>query len=72
VDGRFENGQQSAYAADFDVDWHPPSCTPDGEILLPVLGKPFGEVLGSGELKLTFREGKFYLQYFDSSSSPEV
>ena len=61
-----ENGQQSAYAADFDVDWHPPSRSLDGKILLPVLGKPFGEVLDSGELKLTFREGKFYFQYFDS------
>jgi (1->4)-alpha-D-glucan 1-alpha-D-glucosylmutase len=61
-----ENGPQSAYAAYFDIDWYPPSRSLDGKILLPVLGKPFGEVLDSGELKLTFQEGKFYLQYLDS------
>jgi len=61
-----ENGPQSAYAAYFDIDWHPSARSLDGKILLPVLGKPFGEVLDSGELKLTFQEGKFYFQYFDS------
>ncbi len=61
-----ENGSQSAYAAYFDIDWHPPSRSLDGKILLPVLGRPFGEVLDSRELKLTFQEGKFYFEYFDS------
>jgi (1->4)-alpha-D-glucan 1-alpha-D-glucosylmutase len=61
-----ENGPQSAYAAYFDIDWHPSARSLDGKILLPVLGRPFGEVLDSGELKLTFQEGKFYIQYFDS------
>ncbi len=61
-----ENGAQSAYAAYFDIDWHPAARSLDGKILLPVLGRPFGEVLDSGELKLTFEEGKFYFQYFDS------
>lgn len=62
-----ENGTQSAYAAYFDIDWHPSARSLDGKILLPVLGRPFGEVLDSGELKLTSQEGKFYFQYFDSS-----
>lgn len=61
-----ETGSQSACAAYFDIDWHPPSRSLDGKILLPVLGKPFGEVLDSGELKLTFQDGKFYFQYLDS------
>ncbi len=65
-----ENGAQSAYGAYFDIDWHPSARSLDGKILLPVLGRPFGEVLDSGELKLTFQEGKFYFkfyfQYFDS------
>jgi len=61
-----ENGAQSAYAAYFDIDWHPATRSLDGKILLPVLGRPFGEVLDSGELKLTFQDGKFYFQYFDS------
>lgn len=61
-----ENGPQSAYAAYFDIDWHPPARSLDGKILLPVLGKPFGEVLDSCELKLTFEEGKFFFQYLES------
>ena len=61
-----ENGPQSAYAGYFDIDWHPAARSLEGKILLPVLGRPFGEVLDSGELKLIFQEGKFYFQYFDS------
>ena len=61
-----ENGPESAYAAFFDIDWHPASRSLDSKILLPVLGRPFGEVLDSGELKLTYQEGKFYFQYFES------
>lgn len=61
-----ENGPQSVYAAYFDIDWHPPSRSLDGKILLPVLGKPFGEVLDSGELKLTFQDGKFCFENLDS------
>jgi len=62
-----ENGAESAYAAFFDIDWHPSARSLDGKILLPVLGRPFGEALDAGELKLTFQDGRFYLQYFDSS-----
>jgi (1->4)-alpha-D-glucan 1-alpha-D-glucosylmutase len=61
-----EHGPESAYASYFDVDWHPPSRTLDSKILLPVLGRPFAEVLENGEFKLTFSEGRFYLQYFES------
>jgi (1->4)-alpha-D-glucan 1-alpha-D-glucosylmutase len=61
-----ENGPESAYAAYFDIDWNPGSRTLDGKVLLPVLGKRFGEVLESGELKLVLREGRFLVQYFDS------
>src|SRR5947209_1832094 len=61
-----ENGAQSAFAAFFDIEWHPHSRSLDGKILLPVLGRPFGEALDSGEIKLTFQDGRFFLQYFDS------
>src|SRR5260370_37105826 len=60
-----ENGPTSAYAAFFDIDWHPGTRSLDGKILLPVLGRPFGEALDSGELKLTFQDGKFFVQYYD-------
>jgi (1->4)-alpha-D-glucan 1-alpha-D-glucosylmutase len=61
-----ENGAESAYAAYFDIDWHPGSRSLDGKLLLPVLGRPFGEVIDDGELKLIYQEGRFYFQYFES------
>ena len=61
-----ENGPQSAYAAFFDVDWHPTAPSLDGKILLPVLGRPFGEALDAGELKLIFQDGRIYVHYFES------
>jgi (1->4)-alpha-D-glucan 1-alpha-D-glucosylmutase len=61
-----ENGPASAYASYFDIDWHPPSRNLDGKILLPVLGKPFGEVLEEQELKVVFLEGRLFVQYFES------
>ena len=61
-----ENGSESVFAPYFDIDWHPPSRILEGNVLLPVLGRPFGETLDSGELRLVFDNGKFFVQYFDS------
>jgi (1->4)-alpha-D-glucan 1-alpha-D-glucosylmutase len=62
-----ENGPDSAFSSYFDIDWHPPSRNLDNKILLPVLGRPFGEALDSGEFKLGFHDGKFSIEYFESS-----
>jgi (1->4)-alpha-D-glucan 1-alpha-D-glucosylmutase len=62
-----ENGPDSAFSSYFDIDWHPPSRNLDTKILLPILGRPFGEVLDSAELKLNFHDGKFSIEYFESS-----
>src|ERR1700688_3147868 len=62
-----ENGPDSAFSSYFDIDWHPPSRNLDNKILLPILGRPFGEALDSGELKLDFRDGQFSIEYFESS-----
>ena len=61
-----ENGTQSAFASFFDIEWHPHARSLDGRILLPVLGRPFGEALDAGEIRLTFHDGRFFFQYFDS------
>jgi|HubBroStandDraft_6_1064221.scaffolds.fasta_scaffold04639_2 (1->4)-alpha-D-glucan 1-alpha-D-glucosylmutase len=61
-----ENGTQSAFAAYFDVEWHPHARSLEGRILLPVLGRPFGEALDSGEIKLVYNDGSFLIQYFES------
>jgi (1->4)-alpha-D-glucan 1-alpha-D-glucosylmutase len=60
-----ENGPRSQFASHFDVDWHPPSRALDNRVLLPVLGKPYAEVLEGGELRVTFEAGAFFINYFD-------
>jgi (1->4)-alpha-D-glucan 1-alpha-D-glucosylmutase len=62
-----ENGPDSAFSSYFDIDWHPPARNLDNKILLPILGRPFGEALDSGEFKLDYDQGKFHITYFDSS-----
>src|SRR5277367_522053 len=62
-----ENGPASAYAAYFDIDWHPPSLTLDNKILLPLLGSFYGQALNKRELQLAFRRGTFFVEYYDMS-----
>src|SRR5579863_2989880 len=61
-----ENGNESVFASYFDIDWRPPSRNLEGKVLLPVLGRSFGETLDRGELRLFFQNGKFFVQYFDA------
>ena len=61
-----ENGSDSVFAPYFDIDWRPPSRNLEGKVLLPVLGRPFGEALDRGELRLVLDDGKVYVEYFDS------
>src|SRR3954447_2276649 len=61
-----ENGSQSAFAAFFDVDWNSYAPGLQGRILLPILGRPFGEALDNGELKVVYNDGRFFIQYFES------
>jgi (1->4)-alpha-D-glucan 1-alpha-D-glucosylmutase len=60
-----ENGRDSAFASYFDIDWNPPSRNLNGKVLLPILGKPFGEALDRRELQLIFERGKFFVRYFE-------
>ena len=60
-----ENGPRSPFASHFDVDWNPPSRSIENRVLLPILGKPYAEVLESGELVLSYEGGSFFLGYFD-------
>jgi (1->4)-alpha-D-glucan 1-alpha-D-glucosylmutase len=61
-----ENGPDSAYASYFDIDWRPPARMLEGKVLLPVLGRPFGEALENQEFKLVLSDGKLFIQYFES------
>jgi (1->4)-alpha-D-glucan 1-alpha-D-glucosylmutase len=58
-----ENGPASPHAAFFDIDWHPVKEELRHRVLLPILGGQYGRVLESGELKLEYRDGAFFLRY---------
>jgi (1->4)-alpha-D-glucan 1-alpha-D-glucosylmutase len=60
-----ENGRESAFASYFDIDWNPPSRNLTGKVLLPILGKAFGEVLDQGQLQLAYQDGRFFIRYFE-------
>ena len=54
-----ENGPQSRYLHYFDIDWR------DDKVLLPVLGRPYGEALEAKELQVGFDRDGFFLSYYD-------
>src|SRR6266496_1172978 len=60
-----ENGEASAYADFFDIDWHPIKEESQGKVLIPILGDQYGNVLEAGELKLAFdtERGEFSIFY---------
>lgn len=62
-----ENGQASAYAEFFDIDWQPASPDLQNRVLLPVLGDHYGVVLERGEIALSFdaAAGAFHIDYYD-------
>ncbi len=54
-----ENGPQSRYFHYFDIEHT------GNKLLLPVLGRPYGEVLEAGEIKLAFDKDGFYFSHYD-------
>ena len=62
-----EWGQKSPRAASFDISWELLPYRHGGGVLLPVLGKPYGEALTRGEIALKYDagEGSFSAWYFD-------
>lgn len=61
------HGQASRYADFFDIDWD--CADPDlrGKVLAPFLGKPYGEALASGDIKLAKTDGGDpVIRYFDN------
>ncbi|MGA7614470.1 MAG: malto-oligosyltrehalose synthase [Thermoanaerobaculia bacterium] len=62
-----ENGPYSRRAQYFDIEWHP-FHFPRGlerKILLPILGRPYGEALEKGELRLAVGERGLFVTYYD-------
>ncbi|MGA9867436.1 MAG: malto-oligosyltrehalose synthase [Acetobacteraceae bacterium] len=57
-------GHASVHADVFDIDWHPENPLLDGKVLLPVLGKPYGEALD--DISLVHGAGHVDARYFDN------
>src|ERR1700744_318903 len=45
-----ENGRSSEFAQYFDIDWEPLKPDMQNKLLLPVLGRQYGEALEAGEI----------------------
>jgi len=54
-----EKGQDSPYAGFFDVNWE------SKKVMLPILGRPYGEVLENDELVVKIENGRPVLQYYE-------
>ncbi len=62
-----ENGPHSRFLHYFDIDWSPVATRGQtvSKVLLPVLGRPYGEALEAGEIKLAFDADGFFFRYYD-------
>ena len=62
-----EWGQKSPYAAAFDIDWDALPYRGRPGVLLPILGRPYGEALQNGDIQLKYdaENGSFAAWYFD-------
>lgn len=62
-----EWGQRSPYAASFDIAWDGIPHRRHPGVLAPILARPYGEVLQSGELAIKYdaETGSFAAWYFD-------
>jgi (1->4)-alpha-D-glucan 1-alpha-D-glucosylmutase len=61
-----EYGPASPYAESFDIDWDLLPFRTHAGVLLPILGRPYGQALEDGEIALRFdpNEGSFSAWYF--------
>ncbi len=60
-----ENGEQSRYRDFFDIEWSPPQESMRGRILAPFLGSFYGNALEAGEIRLSYGEEGFHVEYYD-------
>ncbi|MDB5326581.1 MAG: malto-oligosyltrehalose synthase [Phycisphaerales bacterium] len=62
-----EHGPSSLYARYFDISWQS-SSRPElaDKVLIPTLGKPYGDAVDAGELQLSLNAdaGRFWVNYF--------
>lgn len=59
------HGPASRHARWFDIDWAPEDRSLQGKVLLPVLGRPYGDALAAGEIMLAQEtDGTVAVRYF--------
>lgn len=58
-------GATSPYACYFDIAWRPLKPELHNKVLLPFLGKNYGEALDGGELRVVYEDGRLFAAYFD-------
>jgi (1->4)-alpha-D-glucan 1-alpha-D-glucosylmutase len=65
-----ENGQSSAYATYFDIDWRPATTKAaflqENRVLLPILGDLYGNVLANGQFSLKIEDTGIFVRYFET------
>jgi len=62
-----ENGPQSRFLHYFDIDWRPVATRHgvENRVILPILGRPYGETLEAQELRLNADADGFFFTYYD-------
>ncbi|MEA2416838.1 MAG: (1-_4)-alpha-D-glucan 1-alpha-D-glucosylmutase [Thermoanaerobaculia bacterium] len=62
-----ENGEHSRFLHYFDIDWTPVTTRGQtvSKVLLPILGKPYGDALEWREIQLHFDVDGFFFTYYD-------
>ncbi len=59
------DGEHSAAADFFDIDWHRPDPIGHGRVVLPVLGDPYGDELAAGTLTVESSGDEIQVRYHD-------
>lgn len=60
-----ENGRASEYATYFDIDWNPLNPAMQNKLLLPILGRQYGDELEAKRIQVVMVDGQLRVQYFD-------
>lgn len=61
------HGRSSRYAEFFDIDWETEDPDLHGKVLAPFLGRPYGEALDAGDIRLAQSpSGEPVIRYFDN------
>jgi (1->4)-alpha-D-glucan 1-alpha-D-glucosylmutase len=59
-------GRESRFANFFDIDWETDESSLRDKVLVPILGQPYGDALGAGEITLARDpERTFVVRYFE-------